>query len=87
MGMFFFTARDQAEIETQCGGDADVEITAIGKQWAFDFMYAGEDDDLDDAVWTMGVQAQPDANGNVDTEKLPTLAPGRPEGAHQPSVP
>ncbi|MCC2029737.1 cytochrome c oxidase subunit II [Microbacterium sp. YMB-B2] len=73
LGMFFFTARDQAEIETQWGDDADVEITAIGKQWAFDFMYAGEDDDLSDAVWTMGVQAQPDAEGNVDTEKLPTL--------------
>lgn len=73
MGMFFFTAKDQAEIETQWGDDADVEITAIGKQWAFDFMYAGEDDDLSDAVWTMGVQAQPDAEGNIDTEKLPTL--------------
>ncbi|HWK77989.1 cytochrome c oxidase subunit II [Microbacterium sp.] len=73
MGMFFFTARDQAEIETQWGDDADVEITAIGKQWAFDFMYAGEDDDLSDAVWTMGIQAQPDAQGNVDKEELPTL--------------
>lgn len=73
MGMFFFTARDQAQIETQWGDDADVEITAIGKQWAFDFMYAGEDDDLSDAVWTMGVQAQPDAEGNIDAEKLPTL--------------
>ena len=72
MGMFFFTARDQAEIETQWD-DADVEITAIGKQWAFDFMYAGEDDDLSDAVWTMGIQAQPDKEGNVDQEQLPTL--------------
>jgi cytochrome c oxidase subunit 2 len=72
MGMFFFTARDQAEIETQWE-EPDVEITAIGKQWAFDFMYAGEDDDLSDAVWTMGVQAQPDAEGNVDKEELPTL--------------
>lgn len=72
MGMFFFTARDQAEIETQWD-DPDVEITAIGKQWAFDFMYAGEDDDLSDAVWTMGIQAQPDADGNIDTEELPTL--------------
>src|SRR5690554_4751750 len=71
--MFFFTARDQAEIETQWGDDADVQITAIGKQWAFDFMYAGEDDDLSDAVWTMGVQAQPDADGNIDKEALPTL--------------
>ncbi|MBB5741571.1 cytochrome c oxidase subunit 2 [Microbacterium ginsengiterrae] len=73
LGFFFFTARDQAEIETQWGDEADVEITAIGKQWAFDFMYAGEDDDLSDAVWTMGIQAQPDAEGNVDQEKLPTL--------------
>lgn len=72
MGMFFFTARDQAEIETQWD-DPDVEITAIGKQWAFDFMYAGEDEDLSDAVWTMGIQAQPDADGNIDTEELPTL--------------
>ena len=73
MAMFFFTARDQAEIETQWGDDADVEITAIGKQWAFDFMYGGEEDDLSDAVWTMGIQAQPDADGNVDVEQLPTL--------------
>ncbi|MGO1506626.1 MAG: aa3-type cytochrome oxidase subunit II [Microbacterium sp.] len=72
MGMFFFTARDQAEIETQWD-DPDVEITAIGKQWAFDFMYAGEDEDLSDAVWTMGIQAQPDAEGNIDEEELPTL--------------
>ncbi|MGO2931480.1 aa3-type cytochrome oxidase subunit II [Microbacterium sp.] len=72
MGMFFFTARDQAEIETQWD-DPDVEITAIGKQWAFDFMYAGDDEDLSDAVWTMGVQAQPDAEGNIDKEELPTL--------------
>ncbi|MGY1551906.1 aa3-type cytochrome oxidase subunit II [Microbacterium sp. A588] len=73
MGMFFFTARDQAEIETQWGDDADVQVTAIGKQWAFDFMYAGEDDDLSDAVWTMGIQAQPDADGNIDNDELPTL--------------
>lgn len=72
MGMFFFTVRDQAEIETQWD-DPDVEITAIGKQWAFDFMYAGEDEDLSDAVWTMGIQAQPDAEGNIDEEELPTL--------------
>lgn len=73
MGLFFFTARDQAAIETQWGDDADVEITAIGKQWAFDFMYGGEEDDMSDAVWTMGIQAQPDADGNVDAAELPTL--------------
>jgi cytochrome c oxidase subunit 2 len=72
LGMFFFTARDQTEIETQWD-DPDVEITAIGKQWSWDFMYAGEDDDLSDAVWTMGIQAQPDENGNIDEEELPTL--------------
>ncbi len=72
LGMFFFTARDQAEIETQWE-NPDVEITAIGKQWSWDFMYAGEDDDLTDAVWTMGIQAQPDAEGNIDQEQLPTL--------------
>ncbi|WP_406245622.1 cytochrome c oxidase subunit II [Microbacterium sp. M] len=72
MGMFFFTARDQTAIETQWD-DPDVEITAIGKQWSWDFMYAGEDDDLSDAVWTMGIQAQPDKDGNIDQEQLPTL--------------
>ena len=72
LGMFFFTARDQTAIETQWE-EPDVEITAIGKQWSWDFMYAGEDDDLSDAVWTMGIQAQPDKDGNVDQEQLPTL--------------
>lgn len=70
VGFFFFTARDQAEIETQWTPDeADVTVSAIGKQWAFDFQY-GEGDD---AVWTMGIQAQPDAHGNVDKSELPTL--------------
>ncbi|MGF6824448.1 cytochrome c oxidase subunit 2 [Microbacterium sp. ZKA21] len=72
LGMFFFTARDQTAIETQWE-EPDVEITAIGKQWSWDFMYAGEDDDMSDAVWTMGIQAQPDKDGNVDQEQLPTL--------------
>jgi cytochrome c oxidase subunit 2 len=70
LGMFFFTARDQSEIETQWD-DPDVSITAIGKQWSWDFQYDGESDD--DTVWTMGIQAQPDAAGNVDQEELPTL--------------
>ncbi|MFE6994423.1 cytochrome c oxidase subunit II [Microbacterium sp. NPDC057659] len=72
MGMFFFTARDQTEIETQWK-NPDVEVTAIAKQWAWDFQYDGEQKDNSDAVWTMGVQAQADANGNIDRDKLPTL--------------
>jgi len=72
LGFFAFTARDQTVLETQYD-DPDVCVTAIGKQWAWDFQYAESDcDDADDAVWTMGVQAQTDAQGNVTTE-LPTL--------------
>ncbi len=71
LGMFFFTARDQSAIEKQWD-DPDVEITAIAKQWAWDFQYGGQDED-DEAVWTMGVQAQPDAEGNIDKSELPTL--------------
>ncbi len=72
LGMFFFTARDQAKIETQWP-EPDVEITAIAKQWAWDFQYDGEEEDNSDAVWTMGVQAQADEKGDIDREKLPTL--------------
>jgi cytochrome c oxidase subunit 2 len=72
LGFFAFTARDQAILETQYE-DPDVCITAIGKQWAWDFQYTESDcEDADDAVWTMGVQAQTDARGNV-TSELPTL--------------
>ena len=70
LGMFFFTARDQTAIETKWD-DPDVEVTAIAKQWAWDFQYDAESDD--DTVWTMGVQAQPDAEGNIDQAQLPTL--------------
>lgn len=70
LGMFFFTARDQTEIEAKWD-DPDVEITAIAKQWAWDFQYNGESDA--DTVWTMGIQAQPDAEGNIDQAELPTL--------------
>ena len=72
IGFFAFTARDQTILETQTE-DPDVSIVAIGKQWAWDFQYNGEDGDGADAVWSMGVQAQPAANGDVDQEKLPTL--------------
>ena len=72
IGFFAFTARDQTILETQTE-DPDVSIVAIGKQWAWDFQYNGEDEDGEDAVWSMGVQASPAANGDVDQEKLPTL--------------
>ena len=72
IGFFAFTARDQTTLETQYD-EPDVCITAIGKQWAWDFQYAQQDcDDASDAVWTMGVQAQTDAEGTV-TNELPTL--------------
>ncbi|WP_347978873.1 cytochrome c oxidase subunit II [Microbacterium sp. ProA8] len=70
IGFFAFTARDQTILETQYD-EPDVSITAIGKQWAWDFQYDGESDD--DTVWTMGVQAQSAANGDRDEAALPTL--------------
>ena len=69
IGFFAFTARDQVELETQYD-EPDVEITAIGKQWSWDFQYDGETDE--DTVWTMGVQAQTAPNGDVISD-LPTL--------------
>ncbi|MGP3535064.1 aa3-type cytochrome oxidase subunit II [Microbacterium sp. RD1] len=72
VGFFAFTARDQQILETQYE-DPDVSITAYGKQWAWDFQYNGEDEDNSDAVWTMGVQAEPAGDGTVDQEALPTL--------------
>jgi cytochrome c oxidase subunit 2 len=72
IGFFAFTARDQTILETQYD-DPDVSITAIGKQWSWDFMYDGEEEDNSDAVWTMGVQAKPAPNGDIDQDSLPTL--------------
>lgn len=69
IGFFAFTARDQTILETQYE-DPDVEITAIAKQWAWDFQYTADNDA--DTVWTMGVQAQTDEQGNILNE-LPTL--------------
>jgi len=72
LGFFAFTARDQAIIETQYE-DPDVCVTAIGKQWSWDFQYNESDcEDGDAAVWSMGVQAQTDDRGNVINE-IPTL--------------
>ena len=72
VGFFAFTARDQTILETQYE-EPDVTVSAIGKQWAWDFEYADASGDEDDAVWSMGIQAQPDAAGNVDQDLLPTL--------------
>ena len=67
LGFFAFTARDQNILETQYD-NPQVSITAIGKQWAWDFQYNGDEEDNSDAVWTMGIQAQPDKAGNIDQE-------------------
>lgn len=69
IGFFAFTARDQTTLETQYD-HPDVSVTAIGKQWAWDFQYNGAT--TSDTVWSMGVQAQTDAQGNVISQ-LPTL--------------
>lgn len=71
IGFFAFTARDQAEIEARFD-NPDVRISAIGKQWAWDFNY------VDENVYTSGVQAQLDtspgaAAGSVKQDELPTL--------------
>jgi cytochrome c oxidase subunit 2 len=70
LGFFAFTARDQTILETQYD-EPDVSITAIGKQWAWDFQYNGETEE--DTVWSMGVQARTDEQGTVLEEDLPTL--------------
>ena len=72
VGFFSLTARDQADLETQYE-NPDVSIIATGKQWSWDFEYQGAAEDGSDNVWTMGVQAQPDKDGNVDQDALPTL--------------
>ncbi|GAA3623642.1 cytochrome c oxidase subunit II [Microbacterium awajiense] len=69
VGFFAFTARDQTILETQYE-DPDVSITAIGKQWSWDFQYNGDSEA--DTVWSMGTQAQTDERGDIISE-LPTL--------------
>lgn len=69
IGFFAFTARDQTILETQYD-DPDVSITAIGKQWSWDFQYNGDSEA--DTVWSMGTQAQTDERGDIISE-LPTL--------------
>jgi cytochrome c oxidase subunit II len=69
LGLFAFTAKDQAIIETKWA-HPDVTIDAYGKQWAWDFDYKNEQ------VYDQGVQAQLSTDktdaGKVESA-LPTL--------------
>ncbi|HJB62379.1 MAG TPA: cytochrome c oxidase subunit II [Candidatus Microbacterium pullistercoris] len=72
-GLFAFTVREQTALETPWDEDeVDVEITAIAKQWAWDFQY-NEATGSGETVYTMGEQVNPDEGGNVDEDTLPTL--------------
>jgi cytochrome c oxidase subunit 2 len=66
IGFFAFTARDQAIIE-QVNPNPDVKIEVYGKRWAWDFNY------LTDDVHFSGIQAQEDADNQVDINSLPVL--------------
>ncbi|MTE24372.1 cytochrome c oxidase subunit II [Microbacterium excoecariae] len=73
IGLFAFTAREQTAIEKPWADDeVEVSITAIAKQWSWDFQY-NEAAPGDETVYTMGVQAQPAADGSINQEELPTL--------------
>lgn len=71
LGFFFFTARDQADIEKPTA-NPDVTITVYGKRWAWDFNYM-DTKDASKSVYYQGIQAQELGNGNVDESKLPVL--------------
>jgi cytochrome c oxidase subunit 2 len=68
LGFFAFTARDQAQIESN-PGNPDVQVEVFGKRWAWDFNYLKED------VYSAGIQAQDRLNkdGGIDESQLPTL--------------
>jgi len=73
LGLFAFTVREQTEIERPWSEDeVEVEVTAIAKQWAWDFQYEDATEG-GEPVYTMGTQAEAAANGDVDQETLPTL--------------
>ena len=63
--LFYFTARDQAEIES-LEQAPDIQIEAIGKQWSWDFNY------LDEDTYESGIQV-PLSGGEADEELAPTL--------------
>lgn len=73
VGLFAFTARDQAAIEKKFD-NPDVTIDVYAKQWSWDFVYPdaveGED------VWTAGIQAtqlEGGEPGQLDPATVPTL--------------
>ncbi|MBO9627758.1 MAG: cytochrome c oxidase subunit II [Microbacterium sp.] len=71
IGFFAFTAKEQSAIEAP--NDPEVEILAYGKQWSWDFSYL-QGGVVDEAVHEpAGVQAQIEADGNIDGENVPTL--------------
>ncbi len=71
LGFFFFTARDQANIEKPTA-NPDVTISVYGKRWAWDFNYMNTADKAQ-SVYTQGIQAQQLGDGTVDESKLPVL--------------
>jgi cytochrome c oxidase subunit 2 len=66
LGFFAFTARDQAQIE-QPTKNPDVQIEVFGKRWAWDFNY------VTDNAYSVGVQADFNPDGTINTSNLPTL--------------
>lgn len=66
IGFFAFTARDQSAIE-QPTADPDVQIEVYGQRWSWAFNYTQED------VYEVGIQAQENEDGQVDTDQLPVL--------------
>jgi cytochrome c oxidase subunit 2 len=72
IGFFAFTDRAQTTLETQTV-HPDVSVTAIGKQWAWDFQYNPSPVNGSGTTWTIGVQAQPNKAGNFNQADLPTL--------------
>ncbi len=87
LGMFFFTARDQTEIEAKWD-EPDVEITAIAKQWAWDFQYDGDEKDNSDAVVDHGHPGpSPTRTATSTSAAADAGAARRQEGDDQPSVP
>ena len=68
LGLFAFTARDQAEI-TARDPNPDLTIEVYGKQWGWDFNY------LNDNVYSAGVQTQPEALGTPGTGVVESTVP------------
>lgn len=67
LGLFAFTARDEAAIERR-DPNPDVKIQVYGKQWAWDFNYVNE------KVYTAGIQAQPVDQRNAPASRTETSA-------------